>query len=316
MNMKNNFYNRDIVSVDDFCEEDLELLFEKTDEMKKLVENKGGDDRLKGKMMAALFFEPSTRTFSSFISSAQRLGAGIIPLNGMQNTSVAKGESFEHTVQVFSRYSDCLIIRHPEVGLPAHATKYASVPVINAGDGIGEHPTQALFDVYTILEKYKKLDGLTITLVGDLKFGRTVHSLSKLITKLSSSVKLNLVSPQKLSMPADVLKVLKSTLKAVNETESLKDEVGSSDVLYVTRVQKERFSDLIEYERLKSFYIVDKNLLQKAKNDMLIMHPLPIAAGEINNDVDSDSRSVYLNKQLSNGLYLRMALLDLVLNKQ
>lgn len=311
--LKNNFYQKDVVSVDDFSRDDLTLLFERTKEMKELVEERGGDERLKRKIVAALFFEPSTRTFSSFIAAAQRLGAGIIPLNGMQNTSVAKGESFEHTVQVFSRYADCLVIRHPEAGMPAIGAEYADIPVINAGDGIGEHPTQAFFDTFTILEHFETLNNLKITLIGDLKYGRTVHSLSKTLVKYGSKIKFNFVAPSQLMMPDDVKEKVASSGSIIHETENLEEVLTESDVLYVTRVQKERFNDLDEYERLKRYYIVDKKAVKAASKNMLIMHPLPIAAGELATELDDDSRSVYLNKQLTNGLCLRMALLDLVL---
>lgn len=314
--MKNNWYKKSLVSVDPLKLEDIELLFDKTKEMEKLVKQKGGDDRLKGKIMAALFFEPSTRTFSSFITAIQRLGGGIIPLNGMQNTSVAKGESFHHTVQVFSRYADCLVIRHPEVGMPKLACGYASMPIINAGDGIGEHPTQALFDTYTIREHFGSLNNLVLTMVGDLKFGRTVHSLTKLLAKLDQSVRFNFVSPKLLAMPQEIIKAVETQGTSYSETEKLDKVIGETDVLYVTRVQKERFTDLGEYERLKSFYMVNKKMLEGVKSKMIVMHPLPIATGEINNDLDDDSRSVYLTEQLSNGLYLRMALLDLILKEQ
>lgn len=313
--MENTIFGKSLISVLDITPAEIKLIFDRTSQMRQLVATKGGDDRLKHRIMAALFFEPSTRTFSSFISAMQRLGGGIIPLNGMKNTSVEKGESFHHTVQVFSRYSDCLIIRHPDVGLPGIATNYITKPVINAGDGAGEHPTQALFDVYTITEKFGQLDGLTITLVGDLKYGRTVHSLSQLLARLSAHISINLVAPRQLKMPTDITENLQKNKVKIQEIDDLDKVLSQTDVLYVTRVQKERFEDLSEYEKLKSYYIVDKNKLKTAKKKMIIMHPLPIAAGEIQNEVDSDSRSVYLNSELSNGLYLRMALLDLVLNK-
>ncbi len=313
--MVNTIFGKSLISVLDITPAEIKLIFNRTSQMRKLVMTKGGDDRLKHRIMTALFYEPSTRTFSSFISAMQRLGGGIIPLNGMKNTSVEKGESFHHTVQVFSRYSDCLVIRHYQVGLPRLATNYITKPVINAGDGFGEHPTQALFDVYTIIEKLGQLDGLTITLVGDLKFGRTVHSLSQLLARLSTQVVINLVAPTQLRMPVDITENLQNRKVKIQETDNLDEVLPQTDVLYVTRVQKERFDDLSEYEKLKSYYIVDKKKLKTAKKKMIIMHPLPIAAGEIQNEVDSDSRSVYLNSELSNGLYLRMALLDLILNK-
>lgn len=314
--MKNSLFRKDLVTVESLTREEIKLLFDKTKEMEKLVKEKGGDDRLKGKIMAALFFEPSTRTFSSFITAMQRLDGGIIPLNGMQNTSVGKGESFAHTVQVFSRYADCLVIRHPEPGKPALAADLVNIPVINAGDGINEHPTQALFDTYTISNHFGGMDGLQIALVGDLKNGRTVHSLSQVLAQMENNIFFHFVSPPVLQMPDEIKKRIKSSGVKFIETDNLNSVIPEDDVIYMTRVQKERFTDLAEYERLKSFYILSKSMIGSAKKKMIIMHPLPIAAGEINNDLDKDPHSLYLKEELSNGLYLRMALLDLILRKR
>ncbi|MBI4991098.1 aspartate carbamoyltransferase [Candidatus Gottesmanbacteria bacterium] len=313
--MKNSLFRKDIVTVESLTTEDVELIFEKTREMERLVKEKGGDDRLKGKIMAALFYEPSTRTFSSFIAAMQKLGGGIIPLNGMKNTSVEKGESFKHTIQVFSRYADCLVVRHPEPGMPAMAAGYVDMPVINAGDGINEHPTQALFDTYTIHKHFAGLDNLKVALVGDLKNGRTVHSLSQVLAKMGKNLFFHFVSPAVLKMPEEIKKIIKSSGTNFSETDNLSSVISESDVIYMTRVQKERFTDITEYERLKSFYMLEKKMLNNAKKRVIIMHPLPIAAGEISNDLDTDLRSVYLKEQLSNGLYLRMALLDLILRR-
>src|SRR3989338_4817417 len=216
--MKNVLFGRDLTTVDSLESSDLRLIFQKTDRMKKLIAEKGGNDALKSRIAAFLFFEPSTRTFSSFITAMQRLGGGIIPLNGMRNTSVEKGESFEHTIRVFSTYADCLIIRHPEVGYPANATEFSAVPVVNAGDGPGEHPTQALLDVYTIVRRFPDKKELTVRLAGDLKFGRTVHSLSKLLLKIGKKINFNLVSPDILRMPAGITAKISKNSK-VCETE-------------------------------------------------------------------------------------------------
>ena len=311
--MKNSLFGQDLTTVDSLEASDLALIFQKTDRMKKLTVEKGGDDSLKGKIGAFLFFEPSTRTFSSFITAMQRLGGGIIPLNGMENTSVEKGESFEHTVRVFSTYADCLIIRHPEVGYPAKATQVSAVPVINAGDGSGEHPTQALLDVYTIMRRFPDQKELTVSLAGDLKFGRTVHSLAKLLLKADKKINFNLVSPEMLRMPGEITAKIRKNLK-VSETEKLSEAIAESDVIYMTRVQKERFENPAEYENLKSYYRLDKSLLTRAKKEVIIMHPLPIAANEISHELDDDPRSLYLKDQLKNGLAVRMALLDVILN--
>lgn len=310
-----NLYQQNLVSIDSLTVYKCQLIFARAREMEKLVHEKGGDDRLKGKIAALLFFEPSTRTFSSFATAMQRLGGGMIPLNGMQNTSIEKGESFEHTVRVFSNYADILIVRHPEIGLPQQAATIAKVPVINAGDGIGEHPTQALYDVFTIFNQFGQNKKITVTMIGDLKNGRTVHSLSKLLSKFELVEKINLVSPEMLKMPPDILSFIKKGAVDFEETEDIKGVIETTDVLYVTRVQKERFTDLGQYEKYKSFYRVNRKLLETAKQSLIVMHPLPIAAGEIAAEMDDDSRSLYLNKQLTNGLYIRMAILDLILRK-
>lgn len=310
-----NLYQQSLVSIDSLTAYKCQLIFNKAREMESLVNKKGGDERLKGKIMALLFFEPSTRTFSSFLTAMQRLGGGIIPINGMQNTSIEKGESFEHTIRVFSTYADIIVIRHLQKGLPQQASQIAQVPVINAGDGVGEHPTQALLDVYTIFNRFGQNKKLNITMIGDLRNGRTVHSLAKLLSKFELTEKINLISPQMLKMPPDVLSVLKKGAIDYEETEDLREVINKSDVLYVTRVQKERFSDIKEYEKFKSFYRVNRKLLEHSKKELIIMHPLPIAAGEIAAEMDDDRKSLYLNTQLKNGLYIRMALLDLILRK-
>ncbi len=182
--MKNNFYRKSLVKVGFLTRDDIFYLFSKTDEMVSLVKKRGGDERLKGKIMAALFYEPSSRTFSSFITAMQRLGGGVIPLNGMRNTSVDKGETLEDTARVFSSYADIIVMRHNEIGSAEKIEKYATVPVINAGDGSGEHPTQALLDAYTISKHFAKFEDLTVGLVGDLLYGRTVHSLAQVLVRL------------------------------------------------------------------------------------------------------------------------------------
>jgi len=313
--MNNTLLGKDLVSVDNLTQSDLKLIFARTVEMQELAQTKGGDRRLAGKIMAALFFEPSTRTFSSFITAMQRLGGGIIPLNGMTNTSIEKGESFEHTVRVFSVYADCLIIRHPLKGLPLQACQYSKVPVVNAGDGTGEHPTQAIFDTFTIFQRFPTQKELVISLVGDLKNGRTVHSLAKLLAKTGILIHFNFISPKILEMPEDIVRSVSLYNQHISVTDNLAKKLAESDVIYMTRVQKERFKNLIEYNLIKNYYQLSKKMLAKSKKDVLIMHPLPIAAGEISADLDNDPRSIYLTDQLQNGLYVRMALLDLILRK-
>lgn len=311
--MKNNFYQKSFVTVESLTVDDVECVMEKTDEMEKLVREKGGDDRLQYKVMAALFYEPSSRTFSSFVSSMQRLGGGIIPLNGMSHTSVIKGETLEDTVRVFSCFADIIVMRNPEVGSAEVAAKYAYVPVINAGDGKNEHPTQALYDVYTMLKHFSSCEGLTVGMIGDLFNGRTVHSLSKLLVKLGTRI-FYWVSPKVLKMPREIYTAVTNAGGEVIETENVDEILPKIDVMYVTRVQKERFANLHEYEKLKLNYIITADVLKSTKKDMIIMHPLP-RVGEISPEIDTDPRAVYLREQMRNGLYVRMALLDLILRK-
>ncbi|MBI2405124.1 aspartate carbamoyltransferase [Candidatus Gottesmanbacteria bacterium] len=308
------FTHHDILSVEQFSRSDLSVIMERTDDMKRLVETKGGNDSLKGKIMTALFYEPSSRTFGSFIASMQRLGGGIIPIQGVSYSSVSKGESLPDTVRTFENYSDVIVLRHPEVGSAKIAAEFAQKPVINAGDGIGEHPTQALLDFYTITQHFPRISGLTITMVGDMYNGRTIHSLAKLLS-LFEGVALNFISPDLLRVSPSLLTLLKERKTPVAEYENIEGTLGETDVLYVTRVQKERFSDLAMYEKLKHRYIVTPKMLFKMKKKSIIMHPFP-RVGEITMDVDLDPRAVYISEQMRNGLYVRMALLSLILRKE
>jgi aspartate carbamoyltransferase len=279
--------------------------------MKILVERFGSADLLRGKILANLFYEPSTRTSSSFMAAMLRLGGQVIPINNVQYSSVTKGESLPDTVRTLESYSDVIVIRHPEVGSAATAARYASKPVINAGDGVGEHPTQALLDLYTIVEALGSVHGLKVAMVGDLKFGRTVHSLTKLL--VNYPVEFVFVSPEILRMPKDVLDVVDASGHRYEEREDVHEIIGGVDVLYVTRVQKERFTDLAEYDTVKDRYVVDPELMIRAQERMIVMHPLP-RVNEISYAVDSDPRAAYF-RQMRNGMYIRMALLAAVLGK-
>lgn len=304
-------YGHDILSVKQFSLGDLKAIFGVADEMRTMVERVGSFDLLKGKVMTALFYEPSTRTSSSFISAIERLGGSAIPINEVRYSSVAKGESLPDTVRTLECYSDVIVLRHPETGAAATAAQYCRKPIINAGDGTGEHPTQALLDSFTILEELKHLEGLTVTMLGDLKYGRTVHSLARLLALYN--VKLNYVSPEILRMPLHIVEELRAQNIAQNEYTTLDKVLPETDVLYVTRVQKERFEDLNEYETVKNAYVITPETLKNAKEKMIVMHPLP-RVGEISMDVDSDSRAAYF-RQMEYGLYVRMALLAMVLGK-
>jgi aspartate carbamoyltransferase len=305
------FYGMDILSVRQFKRDDLEYIFGVAHEMAGMVRRVGTFDLLKGKILANLFYEPSTRTSASFTSAMERLGGSVIPINEVRYSSVSKGESLPDTVRTLEAYADVIVLRHPEVGSAALAAKYASKPIINAGDGVGEHPTQALLDLFTITEEMNRVDGLTITMVGDLKYGRTVHSLARLLTLFN--VRLNYVSPDILPMPEDVLAEVQASGTPQASYSTLEEVLPESDVIYVTRVQKERFADEAEYEKVRSSYVISPETLKIAKEDMIVMHPLP-RVGEISMDLDTDPRAAYF-RQVEYGLYVRMALLAMVLGK-
>jgi aspartate carbamoyltransferase catalytic subunit len=305
------FYFKDILSVKQFTRKDLDYIFAVAHEMAEMVRRVGTFDLLKGKILANLFYEPSTRTSASFTSAMERLGGSVIPINEVRYSSVSKGESLPDTVRTLERYADVIVLRHPEVGSVALAAKYTEKPIINAGDGIGEHPTQALLDLFTILEEMGKVDGLTITMLGDLKYGRTVHSLARLLTLYD--VKLNYVSPAILSMPEEVIAEVREKGIQQQAYNTLDLALPESDVLYVTRVQKERFEDLAQYEKVKNEFVITPEVMKAAKEEMILMHPLP-RVGEISMDLDSDPRAAYF-RQVGYGLYVRMALLAIVLGK-
>ncbi len=305
------FYGKDILSVSQFLREDVEYVFGVAEAMRTMVAHIGTIDLLKGKILANLFYEPSTRTQSSFMAAMQRLGGSVIPISEVKYSSVAKGESLPDTVRSLECYADVIVLRHHEMGAAAIAAQAAKKPIINAGDGVGEHPTQALLDLFTINEELGRLDGLTVTMLGDLKFGRTVHSLSRLLAHFD--VTLNFVSPDSLRMPAEVVKELQAHKVRFSEHSSLEGVLEKTDVLYVTRVQKERFEDLAVYEKLKHAFVITPEVMKRAKPKMALMHPLP-RVGEISTDVDADPRAAYF-RQMEFGLYVRMALLAMVLGK-
>jgi aspartate carbamoyltransferase len=304
------WYGKDILSVKQFSRSDLEYIFAVAHEMHTMVDRVGTFDLLKGKILANLFYEPSTRTSSSFTSAMERLGGSVIPINEVRYSSVAKGESLPDTVRTLDCYADVIVLRHPETGSAALAAQYASKPIINAGDGIGEHPTQALLDAFTIHEEMGKMDGLTVSMLGDLKYGRTVHSLARLLSLYNAQ--LNYVSPEILRMPAEIIDELPRTM-AQKEYQNLEDVLPTTDVLYVTRVQKERFASEQEYESVRGSYVIGPELMKIAKQNMIVMHPLP-RVGEISMEFDSDPRAAYF-RQMEYGLYVRMALLAMVLGK-
>lgn len=308
----NSLYDQDILSVEQFDREKLTYVFGRAHEMREMVERMGACDLLRGHVLACLFYEPSTRTSASFIAAMERLGGSVIPITqGVQFSSVAKGESLPDTVRTLEQYADVIVLRHPEIGSARLAADYACVPIINAGDGAGEHPTQALLDLFTIREELGCIDGLKIAMVGDLRFGRTVHSLTRLL--LQYDVSLRFVSPEILRLPMVLMNEIIDSGQEVRETHDVADVIENADVLYVTRVQKERFSDLAQYEEVKDLYEITPDLMRQAKAKMIVMHPLP-RVGEIHYAVDSDPRAAYF-RQVKNGMYIRMALLAAVVGR-
>ncbi len=309
----NSLTGLDILSVDQFDRDTLSYIFTRSREMQELVERVGGCDLLKGYVLACLFYEPSTRTSASFIAAMERLGGGIIPITqGVQFSSVSKGESLPDTIRTLEQYSDVIVLRHPEIGSAKLAADYASVPVINAGDGAGEHPTQALLDLFTIRQELGRIDGLKVAMVGDLRYGRTVHSLTRLLMQYDD-ISLRFVSPETLRLPMRLMNELIDRGVKVRETHDVADVIENADVLYVTRIQKERFSDPKQYEEVKDCYEITTELMTRAKKNMVVMHPLP-RVGEIHYRVDDDPRAAYF-RQVRNGMYVRMALLAAVLGK-
>jgi aspartate carbamoyltransferase len=311
--MGNRFFNKSFVSVDALNISDIRLVFEKAKSIRNTLQNNKHLNSAKGKVLAALFYEPSSRTFSSFLTAMQKIGGGIVPLNSMVNTSVYKGETLEDTIRVFSEIADVIVLRHPEAGAAKTAASVARIPVINAGDGSGEHPSQALLDSLTVSHHFPSFAPITVGMIGDLLYGRTVHSLSKTLAVLGVK-KFIFISPSLLKMPQKIKDVLRSYGASVVETNDLASCLADLDVIYQTRVQKERFTDQNEYEKLKLSYVITPKLLQKAKKTAILMHPLP-RVGEITSDVDADPRALYFREEIQNGVFIRAALLDLILNK-
>lgn len=275
------------------------------------IAQKGGCDLLKGKIVATWFAEESTRTRLSFESAALKLGAGVLSsTNARQFSSAAKGEILEDTVRVLQYYADCIVIRYHEEGGAARAAHVSKVPIINGGDGSGQHPTQSLLDLFTIYDELGTIDGLHVALIGDLKHGRTVHSLAYLLGKFDN-VHLSLVSPDNLQMPKDITEYLDRHNVTWSAHNKLEDVVSSVDVLYQTRVQKERFVSLEEYEQSKGTLAITRDLANSMKVDSIILHPLP-RVDEIRYSVDDNHRAKYFI-QAENGLYVRMALLKMLL---
>ncbi|CAI5771615.1 isoform X1 [Podarcis lilfordi] len=299
-----------VLSVKQFTKGQMSHLFNVAHNLRMMVQKERNIDILKGKVMASMFYEASTRTSSSFAAAMYRLGGSVLPFSEA-TSSCQKGESLADSVQTMSCYADVLVLRHPQPGAVELAAKHCRKPVINAGDGVGEHPTQGLLDIFTIREELGTVNGMTITMVGDLKHGRTVHSLARLLTLYR--VSLRYVTPPDLRMPADIFHFVASKGIKQEEFENIEEALPDTDVLYMTRIQKERFASVQEFEACFGQFILTPHIMTRAKKKMVVMHPMP-RVNEISVEVDSDPRAAYF-RQAENGMYIRMALLATVLGR-
>ena len=300
------FKGRDIISIKDFSRDEIDYILNSSPTMEKFA--KKGSDMLKGRILATLFFEPSTRTRLSFEAAMLKLGGSTIGFAEAEIASVRKGENLADTIRTVENYADIIALRHPLEGAAKLAAEFSKVPVLNAGSGAEEHPTQAFMDMYTVQKETGKIDGLKMALVGDLRYGRTVHSLAYALSLYD--IELYLISPESLRMRHEVIRAIKNKISIVEDT-NLENIIPEIDVLYVTRIQKERFPDAAEYAKVKGAYRIDLKILKKAKKDMIILHPLP-RVDEIAAEVDGTQQARYF-QQVWNGIVVRMALLALVL---
>jgi len=300
------FQGRDVISIEDFSREEINYILSISKAMEPIASK--GSDMLKGKILATLFFEPSTRTRLSFEAAMLKLGGSIIGFAEAESASVKKGENLADTVRVVENYADVIALRHPLDGAAKLAAEFSKVPIINGGSGAEEHPTQALLDLYTMQKEKGKIDGLKIALVGDLRYGRTVHSLAYALSLYN--IELHLISPESLRMRREVIRTIQNKIP-VTESTNLEKVIPQIDVLYVTRIQKERFPDPAEYAKVKGVYKIDLKTLSNAKKDSIILHPLP-RVDEIAAEVDNTAQARYF-QQVWNGIVVRMALLALVL---
>ncbi len=302
------FLGMDILHGGQFSRDQLEHIMDVAEDFRRRLETHKSLDLLRGYVLAALFFEPSTRTRLSFETAMYRLGGNVIGFSSAESTSVAKGETLADTIRTVDQYADVIAMRHPAVGSAAEAAAIAEAPVLNGGDGAGQHPTQALLDLYTIRRELGRVDGITLVLCGDLKFGRTVHSGVEIYKHYN--VRLIFVAPDALKMPAEVTERLRAAGVHFEETTDLPAALKQADALYMTRIQKERFADPAEYEKLKGSYILTREMIERINPRLVTLHPLP-RVNEIAADVDSHPGAAYF-RQAKNGVYTRMALLALV----
>lgn len=297
--------NRSLVSIDDLSKEEIFKVLDLAEGFEKNPNQR----ILDGKVVATLFYEPSTRTRLSFESAVNRLGGRVIGFSEASSTSVSKGESLKDTIMTVANYSDLIVMRHPIEGSARYASEVSNVPIINAGDGANQHPTQTLLDLYSIRKTQGKLDNLKIVMVGDLKYGRTVHSLLMAMSQFNASF--TFISPKELQMPAEYKMYLDKVGLKYKETTDLADNIKDADIIYMTRVQRERFSDPLEYEKVKNVYVLRNSMLEGTKPNMRVLHPLP-RVNEIHTDVDDNPQAYYFPQAL-NGVFTRMAIMALIL---
>lgn len=297
--------SKSLISIHDFSKEEILHILSVAAGMEKNKSQK----ILDGKVVACLFFEPSTRTRLSFETAANRLGARVIGFSDIKNTSITKGETLKDTIKMVSNYVDLIVMRHPLEGAARYASEVCDIPVVNAGDGANQHPSQTLLDLYTILETQGRLDNVTINMVGDLKYGRTVHSLLQAMSHFNPEF--IFTAPPELRLPEEYRTFLSGKGIPFTETASLQEYLNGCDILYMTRVQQERFSDPMEYEKVKNVYRLEASMLTEVRDNMKILHPLP-RVDEIAVDVD-DTKYAYFYKQAENGMYVRMAIISYLL---
>ena len=298
---------KDLISINDFSKEEYLRIMELASDFEK----NPNQDLLKGKVVASLFFEPSTRTRLSFETAISRLGGKIIGFTDSSSSSVKKGETLHDTIKMVSNYADLIVMRHPLEGSARYASEVSDVPVINAGDGANQHPTQTLLDMYSILKTQGSLDNINLFMVGDLKYGRTVHSLLMAMSEFENPI-FNFIAPEELLMPSEYKLFLKNKGIRYFEHSEFNEIISEADIIYMTRVQKERFADPIEYEKVKNIYILKNEMLKNTKNNMRILHPLP-RVNEINVDVDPNEKAYYFTQAL-NGVFTREAIITHIMN--
>ncbi len=293
---------KNLISITDFTKDEILKILSLAGEF----EHRPYQSILEGKVMASLFFEPSTRTRLSFESAINRLGARVIGFSDTSSTSVTKGESFHDTIMTISNYCDMIVMRHSLEGAPRYAGEISRVPVVNAGDGANQHPSQTLLDLYSILKTQGRIDGLNITMVGDMKYGRTVHSLLQALSQFDT--RFTFISPPELALPEEYRIYLRERNIPFDEKTVIEGSVSDSDIIYMTRVQRERFNDPIEYERVKNVYVLKNEMLEGTRDNLRILHPLP-RVNEIDYGVDNSPKAYYF-PQTENGVYVRMAIIS------